>query len=64
MPSTITIQLDPETEARLEHLASARHQSSNAILCEALAQYLDQAEHPAAKKYPRHPPVGGIITPV
>jgi predicted transcriptional regulator len=64
MSAPITLQLDPETEARLRSLTARRHQSPDAILREALTQYLDQVEQPPAKNYPQRTPVGGIITPV
>jgi predicted transcriptional regulator len=65
----ITLNLDSETVARLQALADSRHQSPDAILQEALAQYLNgQSPAPAAspegKNYPSRHPVGGIITPV
>lgn len=66
-------QLDPETEARLNQLAEARHRSPEAILREAAERYLDREErpgeassnqHPSGQPWPRRNPVGGIITPV
>jgi len=62
MPSTVS--LDNDLKDRIERLAAAHGQSPDAILCEALTEYLDRAEHPAEKKYPSRHPVGGIITPV
>ena len=63
-PATVSLELDPETNNRLQHLASARIRTPEAILREALAQYLDREERPAGKNYPRRNPVGGIITPM
>lgn len=69
-PSTsLTLTLDPATAARLQALAAARHETPEAILREALAQYLNtQTDAPTAppegKRYPARHPVGGIITPV
>jgi len=60
---TITLQLDPETQARLSSFATARRRSADAILHEALNQYLNREENQGAKNYPRRTPVGGIITP-
>jgi predicted transcriptional regulator len=63
-PSAVSLELDPKTNDRLQHLASARSRTPEAILREALTQYLDREEHPAGKNYPRRSPVGGIITPM
>lgn len=76
----ISVNLDSETQARLNRLAAARHSSPEAILREALDQYLERQEqylerqkeklestddrHPSGKPWPRRTPVGGIITPV
>jgi len=65
----ITLTLDPSTTARLQQLADSRHQSPEAILHEALSQYLDRqttaaAPSPEGRQYPSRHPVGGIITPV
>lgn len=69
MSSPITIQLDPEATVRLQGLAAARNRLPEAILREALAQYLDcekttSAAQPKGKTYPARHLVGGIITPV
>lgn len=58
------MNLDSKTEARIQKLAEQRHQTPDAIIQEAIRQYLDREEHPGEKPYPRRTPVGGIITPV
>ncbi len=58
------MKLDSKTEARIQKLAEQRHQTPDAIIHEAIHQYLEREEHPAEKPYPRRSPVGGIITPV
>jgi predicted transcriptional regulator len=62
--SKLTMQLDQETESRLNRRASAKGQSPEAILHKALSQYLTREENQGTKNYPRRHPVGGIITPV
>ncbi len=61
---TTSFQLDDNLTDRLNALAAARGRSPDAILHDALTEYLDRAGHRAEKKYPQHNPVGGIITPV
>jgi predicted transcriptional regulator len=58
------LKLDQALADRLSSLAASRHQSPDAILSEALHQYLTREESAGAKKYPRRHLVGGIITPV
>ena len=65
----MTIELDPETEARLSRLAQARHASPESLLREAIQRYSEREEaapgqHPSGRPWPRRTPVGGIITPV
>jgi predicted transcriptional regulator len=62
----ITLDLDPAAATRLQALANSRHQTPEAILREALTQYLDtqSSASPEDKRYPSRHPVGGIITPV
>lgn len=60
----MTVELDQETAGRVENLAAQRHQSSDALIREALIQYLEREENPSQRKYPQRTPVGGIITPV
>ena len=69
----INLKLDRDLEDRLQHLSDARHQSPDAILREALEEYLRREEksgdrdadtHPSGKPWPHRHPVGGIITPV
>lgn len=67
--TSVTLTLDPATAERLQAVANTRHQTPEAILREALAQYLDSQTSAAAdpsqgKRYPSRHPVGGIITPV
>lgn len=66
------LELDSETEARLKRVAEARHSSLEAMVREAVEDFLDREEekqsagdrHPAGQPWPRRNPVGGIITPV
>lgn len=69
----MVIELNPEFEARLRHLAETRHTSPEALLGEALEEFLEREEqatqspesrHPSGQPWPRRNPVGGIITPV
>lgn len=65
MPAPVTrLKLDRQTEERIQRLAAARHQTPDAILRQALDQYLASEKNPPAKNYPARSPVGGIITPV
>jgi predicted transcriptional regulator len=65
MPTQSTkLKFDPDLTDRIQRLASARHQSPDAILRQAITQYLDREENPSERKYPKRSPVGGIITPV
>jgi predicted transcriptional regulator len=57
------VKLDSKTEERIQKLAEQRHQTPDAIIHEAIHQYLDREERPGEKLYPRRSPVGGIITP-
>jgi len=66
--SAITVQLDSATTARLQLLAASRDKTPEALLHEALTQYLDRekatsADHSQGKSYPVRHRVGGIITP-
>lgn len=68
-PMPVTLTLDTATAVRLQALADSRHQTPEAILHEALTQYLDSqssapANRPEGKLYPSRHAVGGIITPV
>lgn len=68
-PSTVTLALAPATAARLQALADSRHEPPEAILRDALTQYLERESatpqtSPSGKRYPSRHPVGGIITPV
>jgi len=58
------LKLDSKIEKRIQRLAEQRHQSTEALIHEAIKQYLEREEHPAEKHYPQRSPVGGIITPV
>lgn len=65
----ITLTLDPATTARLQAVADSRRETSEAILREALTQYLDRqttaaTPSPEGRQYPSRRPVGGVITPV
>lgn len=57
-------KIDPNLNRRLHQLAATLSQSPEAILREAITQYLEREENPSEKKYPPRHPVGGIITPV
>ena len=68
-------KLDPDLTNRIQRLADARHRSADAIIHEAIEQYLqreenaqatqgDGSKHPSGKLWPQRTPVGGIITPV
>jgi predicted transcriptional regulator len=63
-PPPITLELDQETNHRLQRFATARGQSPDTILRDALTQYLDREEKSGVKNHPPRNPVGGIITPV
>jgi predicted transcriptional regulator len=41
---TVSVKLDPETRARIEHLAQARHRSAHWMMREAIQQYIDREE--------------------
>jgi len=69
----LSLNLDPPAQTRLNRVAAARNCSAEAILSEALAEYLEGKEiskdisedrHPSGKPWPKRNPVGGIITPV
>lgn len=64
-------KLDSDLTDRIQRLADARHRSADAIISEAIKQYLgreekthDEPQHPSGKPWPQRTPVGGIITPV
>ena len=40
----VSVKLDPETKARIEHLAQARHRSPHWMMREAIAQYVEREE--------------------
>jgi predicted transcriptional regulator len=42
--STTSLKLDPETKVRVERLAAARSSSSDAIVREAIEEYISRAE--------------------
>ena len=69
------IKLDPDLTGRIHRLADASHRLADAIIREAIEQYLgreenaqatrgDDSQHPSGKPWPQRSPVGGIITPV
>jgi predicted transcriptional regulator len=69
----IDFKLDRDLDDRINRLAKRQHQSPDAIIREALEQYLRREEkssvedadrHPSGKPWPHRNPVGGIITPV
>lgn len=69
----MAMELDSETQARLKQFADFRHSSPEAVLREALDQYMEgevkpepiaDGNHPSGQPWPRRTPVGGIITPV
>jgi predicted transcriptional regulator len=65
MPTQLTkLKLDPDLTNRIQRLADARHQSPDAIIRQAITQYLEREENPSQRKYPQRTPVGGIITPI
>jgi hypothetical protein len=63
-PKIDPVFLNHEIKERLDRLAVASGLSPDAILREAVTQYLDREENPSARKYPQRTPVGGIITPM
>ena len=40
----VSVKLDPETKARIEHLAQARHRTPHWMMREAIAQYVEREE--------------------
>jgi predicted transcriptional regulator len=64
MPQQSSLKLNTDLTSRIQRLATARHLSPDAIIREAITQYLEREENPSKKKYPQRTPVGGIITPV
>jgi predicted transcriptional regulator len=40
----MSVKLDPDTRARLEHLAASRRSTPHGLLREAIAQYLEREE--------------------
>ena len=70
---SIVLNFDPEIQARLSRLAEVSNCTPEALLGQAIDQYLKQnenperaseARHPSGKPWPQRNPVGGIITPV
>lgn len=63
-------KLEPELETRLKRASEEAGQPANALLSEAVDQYLSSKEriaagqHPSGKPWPKRHAVGGIITPV
>lgn len=62
MPTSLN--LDKDLAERIQRLADSRRQPQEAIVRQAIEQYLEREENPSEKKYPPRTPVGGIITPV
>lgn len=69
------LKLDPDHAERVHHLAAARRRPADALVREAIEQYLERQEkvsesdpappaHPSGQPWPRRSPVGGIITPL
>ena len=42
---TVSVQLDSETHARIEHLAEARHCSLHVVMQEAISQYVTREDN-------------------
>jgi predicted transcriptional regulator len=40
----VSVKLDPDTRARIEHLAETRQRSTHWIMCEAISQYVEREE--------------------
>lgn len=40
----MSVKIDPETRARIEHLAEARHRTTHWIMREAISQYVEREE--------------------
>jgi predicted transcriptional regulator len=41
---TVSVKLDPDTRARIESLAEARHRSAHWVMREAISQYVEREE--------------------
>jgi predicted transcriptional regulator len=41
---TVSVKLDPDTRARIESLAEARHRSAHWVMREAINQYVEREE--------------------
>jgi predicted transcriptional regulator len=41
---TVSVKLDPDTRARIENLAEARHRTAHWVMREAISQYVDREE--------------------
>ena len=41
---TVSVKLDPDTRARIESLAEARHRTAHWMMREAISQYVDREE--------------------
>ncbi|MDO9450062.1 MAG: CopG family ribbon-helix-helix protein [Rugosibacter sp.] len=41
---TVSVKLDPDTRARIESLAEARHRSAHWMMREAISQYIEREE--------------------
>ena len=47
-PKPVSVKLDPETKAKLEHLAQARDRSPHWMMREAITQYVEREERKEA----------------
>ena len=43
-PKPVSVKLDPETKAKIEHLAQARDRSPHWMMREAITQYVEREE--------------------
>ena len=47
-PKPVSVKLDPETKAKIEHLAQARDRSPHWMMREAITQYVEREERKEA----------------
>jgi predicted transcriptional regulator len=47
-PKPVSVKLDPETKAKIEHLAKARDRSPHWMMREAITQYVEREERKEA----------------
>ena len=49
-PKPVSVKLDPETKAKIEHLAQARDRSPHWMMREAITQYVEREERKEASR--------------